>query len=128
MTIAAWITVLVLVLFGGSGGGGLVYWLLNRNSERAQIKNLEAVRENTLADAATKWQEIIDENATKAYEKVEKRCEKCESELERVVGVLKVVLHNIAPVLEHVAERTDVDVGELNQAVRSAERELWRHT
>ncbi len=93
MTLAAWITVLSAVLFGGPAGGGIVYYLQNRNSERVQRQNLESLtrkidteRETFEAAAAEKWQKILDEQSTKAFEQVEKRYRRCEGELDRLAG------------------------------------------
>ena len=131
MTAAAWIALVGSLLVGSTGSGGVVYWLLSRNSERAQIKTLEATRESTLADAATKWQKLLDENSTAAYEKVDARCKRCESALDRVVSALGSVLRAIVPVMEQVAERTEVDaqlVTDLTATLHLAEREYNRHS
>lgn len=130
MTTAAWITVLVTVLFGGTGGGGAVYWALNRNSQRVKDDAVKAERDNTMADAAKKWQDMADAAKAETLHEVEERCGRCELELNAVVGVLSLVMKRIEPVLTQLATKTAVDahtVADLNAALKVGERQLWRH-
>jgi hypothetical protein len=128
MTAAAWITVLATVLVGSTGSGGAVYWLLNRNSERAQTNKITAERESTLADAAKKWQEMADAAKAETLHEVEERCGRCETELQAVVGVLGLVMKRIAPVLPQLVGVDPVAIADLNAALKVGERQLWRHS
>lgn len=126
MTLAAWITVLSIVLVGSTGSGGAVFWLLNRKSQERQDEKVSAERDNTLADAAKKWQEILDASATAAYEKVEERCKRCETDLERVIAVVVPVLAGLRPILQVLPVQNSA-VGDLAEKLHIAERELAKH-
>jgi len=128
MTLAAWITVAGMVLFGGTGGGGVVYWLLNRKSEAVKSKAVEvaseavkAERESTLADAAKKWQEVLDVSQTKAYATVKAQCDECTERL----GGMHDVAGNLIDALEALlAEDTPQNRADARASVRLARRAM----
>lgn len=128
MTLAAWITVAALVLVGTTGSGGVVYWLLNRKSQqfidaktRSDTEKIRADRESTLADAALKWQELLDESSTKAYKQVEKKCEDC---LDKLGGMHDVAGNLIDAVEALLAEDTPQSRANARASVRLARRAM----
>ena len=122
MTLAAWVTVAGLVLVGSTGSGGIVYWLLNRKSQERLDKKIDGERENLAAESATKWQQLWDENASKAYTQLDRRCNKCEEDLGKVCVVFGGVLGRLAQFIE---DPSSVD---LNEVLNGAQRELSRYT
>lgn len=121
MTLAAWATVLSVVLVGSTGSGGAVYWLLNRNSERAQVNKINADRESTLADAAEKWSKLLDESSTKAYHTLEVRCDSCLEEL----GGMRDIAGNLIDALEALlTEDTPQSRADAKASVRLARRAM----
>jgi hypothetical protein len=121
MTLAAWITVLATVLVGSTGSGGFVYWLLNRKSQEVQDNKIKADRESTLAEAATKWQVLADESATKAYERVKDQCDECLDKL----GGMHDVAGNLIDALEALlAEDTPQSRADARASVRLARRAM----
>lgn len=121
MTLAAWVTVAGLVLVGSTGSGGVVYWLLNRKSQEVVDKKVEADRESTLADAAKKWQEVLDISATKAYSQLEERCDDCISKL----GGMHDIAGNLIDAMEALlAEDTPQARADARASVRLARRAM----
>lgn len=131
MTLAAWGTVLGLVLVGSTGSGGLVYWLLNRKTQQIQDDRtvadrdkLKADRESTLADAALKWQELLDESSTKAYEKLERQCSAC---IDKLTG-MESIADNLIDALESLLESdTPQSRANARASVRLARRARSHH-
>ena len=56
----------------------LLIAVMNRRQTRSLAAEVDAKRDNTLADAAQKWQQMLDQSRMEAYLEVEKRCKKCE--------------------------------------------------
>lgn len=135
MTLAAWITVAGLVLVGSTGSGGVVYWLLNRKSQRiidqktaADREKIEADRADAIAAAAQKWQEIADESSTKAFEilkkdnlDVRKQCNEC---LDRLTGMNDVAGALIDAMEALLAEDTPQNRADARASVRLARRAM----
>lgn len=122
MTLTAWMTVAGLILVGSTGSGGVVYWLLNRKSQEKIDNKIDTERENLAAEAATKWQQLWDENAQGAYKALDQRCNKCVRDLGEVCEVFGGVLGKIA---QHLDEPGAVD---LNAVLVVAQRQLAKYT
>lgn len=121
MTLAAWVTVAGLVLVGSTGSGGIVYWLLNRKSQEVVDDKVKADRESTLADAAKKWQEVLDVSATRAYSQLEERCDECIDKL----GGMHDVAGNLIDAMEALlAEDTPQNRADARASVRLARRAM----
>jgi hypothetical protein len=127
MTTAAMVTVLVAVLFGGSGGGGLMYWLLNRNGERAQVAKTVAetdqirdqIRDerNVAVDQAlAQWQQMAIEQTNTTYGQLREQCNDCSRRLsDAAVRITE---------QDHVIHEQDRMIHELQAAVRATVRAL----
>lgn len=121
MTLAAWITVLSVVLVGSTGSGGFVYWLLNRKSQEVQDDKLKAEREDTLSAAAKKWQEVADVEATKAFKVVKERCDDC---IEKLGGMHDIAGNLIDAMEALLAEDTAQSRADARASVRLARRAM----
>ena len=117
MTIAAWITLVATIIVGSTGSGGVVYWLLNRNSQRVVDARIESERESFEANTAEKWQKIIDEGATRAYAQVERRCQKCEEDMERMLSIFMSIISPLASFVQHASNLDEVDQDLLSDAI-----------
>lgn len=117
MTIAAWITLVATIIVGSTGSGGVVYWLLNRNSQRVVDARIESERESFEVNTAEKWQKIIDEGATKAYAQVEKRCQKCEEDMEKMLSIFMSIISPLASFVQHASNLDEVDQDLLSDAL-----------
>lgn len=132
MTAAAWITAAVAVLFGSGSGGGLTYWLLNHNSERAQVAKINADRENTLADATEKWQKMLNDSRAAAFQEIQSRCQRCEHALQNSLAALDSVVVAGREVLTHLPpfpEDSEVleAITDLETTIHGAQQEIARH-
>lgn len=124
VTLAAWITVFAVVLVGSTGSGGAVYWLLNRNSQRVQDDKIIADRDDAIAAAAQRWQEIADTSSTKAFENVQKQCNDC---LDKLSGTQDIVGNLIDALEALLNEDTPQARADAKASVRLARRALNHH-
>jgi phytoene/squalene synthetase len=113
--------VLSVVLVGSTGSGGFVYWLLNRNSQRVVDKKVEADREDTIAAAAQKWQEIADASTTKAFKVVKEQCDDC---LEKLGGMHDIAGNLIDAMEALLAEDSPQSRADARASVRLARRSM----
>lgn len=121
MTLAAWITVLSVVLVGSTGSGGFVYWLLNRKSQEVQDEKIKADREDALSTAAKKWQEIADASTTQAFKVVKEQCDDC---LDKLGGMHDICGNLIDAVEALIAEDTPQARANARASVRLARRAM----
>ncbi len=122
MTLAAWITVAGLVLVGSTGSGGIVYWLLNRKSQERLDKKVDRERENLEAQAVAAWHALWNQNAQGAYDALDRRCNRCETNLGKVCALFAQALADVA---SHLRDPGSVD---LDRMLIVAQRELAKYT
>lgn len=122
MTLAAWITVAGLVLVGSTGSGGVVYWLLNRKSQKTLDNKIDGEREKLEADAVKTWHELWNQNAQGAYDALDRRCNRCETNLGKVCELFAQALADVA---NHLRDPGSVD---LDRMLIVAQRELAKYT
>lgn len=122
MTLAAWVTLIITCLVGTTGSGGVIYWLLQRNSQKTLDRKIDGERDKLEADAVKTWHELWDQNAKGAYNELDRRCNRCEKNLGQVCELFT---HFIGDVVNHLKEPGSVD---LDRQLIVAQRELAKYT